>query len=136
MLISTSKLVEVFCHIDDFCIAFEQFLTTRGIGASPSPHALNKPAISLSEMMCLEVLYHRSGHKCFEYFYSDEVIDGPLRSYFPKAPSYTRFVELKPRMLTALICYLQCRLHRSADGHLLCRLHHAHRVPPPTDHVS
>lgn len=61
--------------------------------------------------MCIEVPYHLSGHKCFEYFYCDEVLNGALKSYFPKAPSYNPFVELKARMLPALVCYLHlCRL--------------------------
>ena len=59
-------------------------------------------------MMTLELLYHLSGYKCFEYFYQHEVLKGSLKHYFPHAPSYNRFVELKPRMLLALICYLHC----------------------------
>jgi hypothetical protein len=58
--------------------------------------------------MTIEMLYHRSSHKCFQYYYEQEVLDGELRSYFPQAPSYNRFVELKPRMLLALIGYLHC----------------------------
>jgi hypothetical protein len=106
MLISTLKLVELFCQLDDFCIAFEKNLQPHLLPGPGSAHSTNVPAITNSEMMCIEVLYHRSGHKCFEYFYRAEVLEGGLRSYFPKAPSYNRFVELKPRMLTALVCYL------------------------------
>jgi hypothetical protein len=58
--------------------------------------------------MTIEVLYQRSGSKCFQYFYEQEVLKGALHNYFPSAPSYNRFVELKPRMLVALICYLHC----------------------------
>lgn len=106
MLISTPKLVEMFCQMDDFCQVFEKTLGPHLLPATLSPHSVNKPSLAISEMMCIEVLYHLSGHKCFEYFYRNEVRGGSLESYFPKAPSYTRFVELKPRMLAALICYL------------------------------
>ena len=107
MLISTLKLVELFCQLDDFCIAFEKNIAPHLLPGPGSAHSANRPAISVSEMMCIEIVYHLSGHKCFEYYYRSEVLEGNLRSYFPKAPSYNRFVELKPRMLTALVCYLQ-----------------------------
>lgn len=94
--------------MDDFCIAFQKTLQPHLLPGPASAHASNKPGLATSEMMCIEVLYHLSGHKCFEYFYQDEVFKGALRSYFPKAPSYNRFVELKPRMLTTLVCYLHC----------------------------
>ena len=62
-------------------------------------------------MMVIELLYHLSGHKCFQYYYEMEVLKGSLRRYFPKAPSYNRFVELKSRILMALIAYLHlCRI--------------------------
>ena len=108
MLISAPKLIEMFCQMDDFCIAFERTLQPHLLAGTASAHASNKPALAISELMCIEVLYHRSGHKCFEYFYRSEVLEGSLRSYFPKAPSYNRFVELKPRMLTVLVCHLHC----------------------------
>lgn len=59
-------------------------------------------------MMCIEVLYHLSGYKCFQYYYEQEVEQGALRAYFPQAPSYNRFVQLKPRILTLMILYLNC----------------------------
>src|SRR4051812_22011875 len=109
MLINELKLVQLFCEIDDFTQVYEQKLAGHLLPATlNSKHSSNKPCISLSEMMTLEILYHLSGHKCFEYFYVFEVLQGSLKSYFPYAPSYNRFVELKPRMLVALICYLHC----------------------------
>src|SRR3954471_3710814 len=107
MLINELKLVQLFCEIDDFTQVYEQKLAGHLLPVNlNSKHSSNKPRISLSEMMTLEILYHLSGHKCFEYFYQHEVLQGNLKSYFPAAPSYNRFVELKPRMLVALICYL------------------------------
>jgi hypothetical protein len=109
MLINEVKLIQLFCEIDDFCGVYEQKLVGHLLPVNPkSKHSTNKPGISLSEMMTIEILYHLSGHKCFEYFYCQEVLQGALKSYFPHAPSYNRFVELKPRMLVALICYLHC----------------------------
>src|SRR3954454_24274961 len=109
MLINELKLVQLFCEIDDFTQVYEQKLAGHLLPVNPnSKYSSNKAHISLSEMMTLEILYHLSGHKCFEYFYRHEVLQGNLKSYFPAAPSYNRFVELKPRMLVPLICYLPC----------------------------
>jgi hypothetical protein len=108
MLINALKVVEIFCEVDDFCKVYEQKLAPHLLPCASSKHNSNQPAVSLSEMMTIEILYHRSAYKCFEYYYIEEVLKGSLQSYFPSSPSYNRFVELKPRMLTALICYLYC----------------------------
>lgn len=93
--------------MDDFVNACEKFVGSKLIGSS-SPHAVNEPGITLSERMCIELLYHLSGYKCFQYYYQQAVEQGALRSYFPQAPSYNRFVQLKPRLLSLMICYLNC----------------------------
>ncbi|MDQ3845721.1 MAG: IS982 family transposase [Bacteroidota bacterium] len=108
MLINALKVVEIFCEIDDFCTVYEEKLAPHLLPSATSAHSVNKPCIALSEMMTIEILYHRSAYKCFQYYYEEEVLGGGLQSYFPSAPSYNRFVELKPRMLTALIGYLHC----------------------------
>ena len=108
MLINTLKVVEIFCEIDDFCRVYEEKLAQHLLPSAASKHSSNQPSLSLSEIMTIEILYHRSSYKCFQYYYEAEVLEGSLQSYFPTAPSYNRFVELKPRMLAALICYLHC----------------------------
>lgn len=108
MLINASKVIEIFCEVDDFCKVYEQKLAPHLLSTPTSKHSVNAPSLSLSELMTIEILYHRSSHKCFQYYYEQEVLSGSLGSYFPSAPSYNRFVELKPRMLLALVCYLHC----------------------------
>lgn len=120
MLINEMKLIQLFCELDDFSKSYEQNLSAYLLpGSEQEPvapaakHLTRKPSLSLSEMMTIEIAYHLSGSKCFEYFYQQEVRKGSLHSYFPAAPSYNRFVELKPRMLIAFICYLHLvRLQR------------------------
>jgi hypothetical protein len=115
MLLNEVKLIQLFCHIDDFTGVYEQKLAPHLLPAAPnSKHSSNKPRICLSEMMTLEIVYHLSGHKCFEYFYVQEVLHGNLHTYFPHAPSYNRFVELKPRMLwwhLSVICTVYAWAH-------------------------
>lgn len=120
MLLNPLKLIDIFCQVDDFVIYLERFVDTPLLGDAPSPHAVNKPSLSHSEMMTIEILYHLSGYKCFEYYYVQAVETGSLHEYFPNAPSYSRFVSLKPRMLPMMVLYLQCcRLG------ILCGLYYA-----------
>jgi hypothetical protein len=111
MLLNELKLVQRFCEIDDFTRVYEQKPAGHLLPATlNSKHSSNKPAISRSEMMSVEILYPLSGHQCFEYFSMcvHEVLNGSLKRYFAHAPCYNGFVELKPGMLVALICYLHC----------------------------
>jgi hypothetical protein len=107
MIINPMKVIQIFCELDDFINAVEKFLDGKLLGTS-NPRSVHRPAISLSEMMCIELLYHLSGYKCFQYYYEQLVEQGALKSYFPDAPSYNRFVQLKPRMLPLMVLYLNC----------------------------
>ena len=107
MIINELKVIHIFIEMDDFVSTCEKFVGCKLIG-SPSPHAVNEPGITVSEMMCIELMYHLSGYKCFQYYYQQVVEKGSLRSYFPKAPCYNRFVQLKSRILPLMIFYLQC----------------------------
>lgn len=110
MIINEIKIIKLFCELDDFTREFDKKLSEHSL-ESGNPKSVNKPEITMSEMMCIEILYHHSGYKCFQYYYEQEVERGYLKSYFPRAPSYSRFVQLKPRMLLYLIFYLNlCRI--------------------------
>ncbi|MDA3616887.1 transposase, partial [Polluticaenibacter yanchengensis] len=110
MLLNELKIIEIFCQLDDFTEKCEQILEGKLIGKQ-SPYSVNKPGISHSEIVCIEILYHLSGYKCFQYYYEQTVKNGALKSYFPSAPSYSRFVQLKPRVLPLIILYLNlCRV--------------------------
>lgn len=63
--------------------------------------------LSPSEVMAITIYYHFSGYKCFKYYYQ-ECILGELKSYFPAALSYNRFVEIKKRVNLALFCFIYC----------------------------
>ena len=100
MLINASKVVEIFCEMDDFCKGYEEKLAAHLLPCSTSVHSVNQPSLWLSELVTVEVRYHRSGHKCFRYYYEQEVLAGSLHSYFPLAPLLYRF-EIK----SSLSCF-------------------------------
>jgi hypothetical protein len=60
--------------------------------------------------------YHLSGYKCFEYYYR-QVIKKSNESYFPKAPSYERFLTLLSRCYSLMWLWsLHCCVKASRTG--------------------
>jgi hypothetical protein len=87
------RLVEDFCQFDDFCQAFYLRWEARLLtdGAQSSRHRGPKAGLTDSEIMTILVLYHSSHFKNFKTFYQGVVL-ALLRSAFPKAPCYARFI--------------------------------------------
>jgi len=98
------SVLELFCHVDDFCRTFE-----------PKWHALclttgskrrnRTRELALSEIMTILILFHQSHYRTFKAFYTEHVYT-ELRSEFPHLVSYTRFVEFLPSALVPLCVYL------------------------------
>ena len=99
------NLVELFCHVDDFCQAFEpswlrdQFRTGRR-------RRRRAGHLCLSEIMTLLIWFHRSPYRTFKAFYQQHVCQH-LRGAFPGVVSYGRFVEFMPSALIPLEAYLR-----------------------------
>lgn len=104
---SEDLLITLFCSIDDFCKSFElqwnSFLLSKRKG---SPTRI--PRMTLSEIMTLTIFFHLSKFRTFKDFYV--LNQSILRNFFPGLLKYNRFVELMPRTLFPLFCFLQTRL--------------------------
>jgi len=93
-------LADIFCHIDDFCNNF--YNKPHYFLASNSNAKRKKPcSISVSEIMTIVILFHMSGYRNFKDFYLLCVLKD-LKPYFPKAVSYSRFVQLMEHALMPL----------------------------------
>lgn len=68
-----------------------------------------EPGLALSEIMCIMIVYHLSGMKCFEYYYH-ELVEKEMRPHFPGLPCYECFIALIPR--TAITFLLLVNLYR------------------------
>lgn len=92
--------MEVFCAIDDFCLEVKAYFASHPLpqGLVPRHPAGRKPSLSESEVLTILTLYHLSGFKCFQYYY-ERLVLGELRSYFPRAVSYTHFLALSRQAL-------------------------------------
>lgn len=113
-VVNVDKLIEIFIDCDDFCKVFIPILESKQLNNSPKSH--NKASLSHSEMMTILIFYHLSGMKCFKYYYK-RLILGHLKSYFPQAVSYTRFVGLIPRNMIYVWIYLNMVRKGQHTGH-------------------
>ena len=104
--IPTMSLVELFCDVDDFCLAFTKWEQAQKLGTLPRKGPQGR--LSLSEMMTIVIFFHQTRHRDFKTYYN-----GFVRTYlgreFPALVSYHRFVELMPRMILPLFLYLKSR---------------------------
>ena len=97
------SLVELFCHVDDFCQAFEP----AWIRDRFTPGRRRRAGqLCLSEIMTLLIWFHRSHDRTFKAFYQQHVCQH-LQGAFPGVVSYGRFVELMPSALIPLEAYLR-----------------------------
>jgi hypothetical protein len=98
------SLLELFCHVDDFCKAFlphwnKQLLSAR------RPRG-RRPSLCMSEIMTILIHFHQSNYRNFKAFYLEHVMTH-LRNEFPGLVSYNRFVELIPSVIVPLTHYLR-----------------------------
>jgi hypothetical protein len=112
-ILNTTKLVEIFIECDDFCQKLHSHLLANDL------HLEQVGTMAESEMMSIVIFYHHSGFKCFKYYY-ECIILGRLRSYFPAALSYSRFVNLMKKSQLSLFTFLACcRLAWATEGNFI-----------------
>lgn len=107
-MISSSKITEIFCSIDDFCLEFVPLWQKSLLDNGKKRIRISK--MSLSEVITIQVLFHFSGYKTFKEFYLGYVCKH-LTDYFPNRVSYNRMVELKN------ICQVEHSRHRSVANY-------------------
>src|SRR3954453_23218131 len=107
------RLVEGFCQFDDFCQVFFPPWEARLLrqGAQPARKRGPQAGLAESEIMTILVLYHSSNFRHFKAFYEGVVLT-LLRSAFPKAPCYARFIALTNHVWVPLTVFLLMRMGR------------------------
>ena len=97
------SLLELFCHVDDFCRVFEPAWQHRLLSEGVRQRC-RSTRLSLSEMMTIMIYFHQSRYRDFKTYYTQYVMVH-LPAEFPQLVSYQRFVELMPRTLVPLLAY-------------------------------
>ena len=98
-------ITSLYCFVDDFCKVADQWISQHFLPTSNSKKPTRTPDISQSELLTIVLLYHKSPCKNFKYFYMSYL--QLYKPEFPNLPSYTRFIALKPRVLTYLVLLLE-----------------------------
>lgn len=102
------SILALFCSVDDFwqrlAPQWEAELLADGVR-----RRRRTGQMALSEVMTLMIWFHQSHYRTFKAYYT-EYVQVHLRAEFPHLVSYTRFVELMPRVLGPLTLYLQTQL--------------------------
>lgn len=112
------NLTELYCHIDDFCKLHQHYITQHAIAnkSKSSKKKRNRPCrISLAEIITLLVLFHQIRYREFKAFYYDYVCRW-LKKEFPQLPSYSRLLELIPRVISPMQDYLKVLMANNCTG--------------------
>lgn len=132
-------MVPIFCLIDDFCKEFDpiwQKNLLANTSSNQDKRSKRSPGLSNSEIMTIVICFHSSKMRTFKDYYKERIL-GNLLKFFPKAPSYSRFVTLMKRVLCPLFVFLQgilgtCRGISFVDSTILTVCHvkriSSHRV--------
>lgn len=96
-------LVDILCHVDDFCKFLNEKVKNRSIGNSINSG--RKPSLSMSEIMTIIIFYQMSGFKNFKSYYLLHVQIFMKNDF--KLVSYNRFVELMPSAMVHLTIYFK-----------------------------
>ena len=100
------KVTELFCIIDEFCKHFDAENAGNLLEDNSGVKRRRRAAsLSDSEIMTILLYFHFGTFRNFKHYYLF-FIKGTMKSYFPKAVSYNRFVELESRVFFQLMFFL------------------------------
>lgn len=98
------NLTELFCHVDDFWLAYAPRYRQEQITSGQRQRQRLGP-LHESEIMTIMIHFHQAHYRNFKAYYRQRV-QTHLQREFPHRVSYSRFVQLMPRVLVVLCAYL------------------------------
>ncbi len=118
-MITNNKIIEIFCAIDEFCKNFDAEIEKnllKGLPKSDGKQRRNrKGQMCESEIMTILLCYHFGTFRNFKHYYVF-FVKQHLKSYFPTAVSYNRFVELMPRVFFPLMTFMRLYAFGKCSG--------------------
>jgi hypothetical protein len=97
------SLLELFCHVDDFCQSMTQ--SNPVFLPATAGQRRRQPSLTSSERMTLMIHFHQSSYQHFKAYYTEHV-QVHLKREFLRLVSYNRFVQLLP-WVTLLLCMVK-----------------------------
>ena len=112
-MITEDKITEIFCAVDEFCKEFDKEMDKKSLMSSEgTPRRYRRASLSESEIMTILIAFQFGSFRNFKHYYLF-YIRQHLRSYFPNAVSYNRFVERQAKVALHLLLFLNtCALGR------------------------
>ena len=102
------EVTRVFCEVDDFTQTLE-WPSSQALLPAPTQCRDRSTDLSPSEMMTILILFHRSdGYRNFKGYYT-HYGSRYMKPEFPNLVSYSRFIQLLPRLFWPLLGYLRRR---------------------------
>ncbi len=99
-------IIELFCCVDDFCHRFQQMCSDKRIQYTKRKIRKRIFRTSLSEVLTILLLFHRSNYRTFKHFYLDYV-QVVLKHLFPSLVGYSRFVQLTSEAFFPMFCFVK-----------------------------
>ena len=99
------SLEELFCHVDDFCQAFEPGWERQLLGNGLQRRRRAR-SLCLSEIMTILIRFHQSCYRNFKTYYQ-ELVQRHYQPAFPGLVSHGQFVEWIPSALLPLCTYVR-----------------------------
>lgn len=113
-MIKEQQLVSIFCEIDDFCKELDKNMPQPLLTAPSKGRRGPACCLSISEIMTVKVLFQMIGYRNFKTFYTG-FMQVYWKQYFPKLPSYNRFVELMGRAIFPLTLFAQFKCGKKTN---------------------
>ena len=105
-MITNDKIIEIFCATDEFSKKYEEEIENMPLLSSDGKARRRRAAsMSDSEIMTILIIFHFGTFDNFKHYYL-HFIKLHLKSDFPDAVSYNRFVELESRVFFNLMFFL------------------------------
>lgn len=100
------EIIELFCLVDDFCKRFQQMCFQKRIEYTKPKLRKRVFRTTLSEVLTILLLFHRSNYRTFKHFYLYHVKTN-LKDLFPNLVGYSRFVQLTSDAFFPMFCFIQ-----------------------------
>lgn len=105
-MMSSHQLATIFCEIDDFCKELDKN-TPENLLIGPKKNKRGPSCcLSASEIMTIQIIFQMIGWRNFKTFYT-LFLQKYWKEYFPKLPSYQRFIELIHTTIFPLTLFTQ-----------------------------
>jgi hypothetical protein len=116
-ILTTDKVTEIFCFADEFCKEYAKLIEeNKQIAIGDGKKHRNRPhEMSDSEIITILILYHFGTFANFKHFYL-HYIKVHLKSDFPKALSYNRFVAIEHKVFVPMMLFLNLACFGKCTG--------------------